>query len=152
MYLVIERRGKASEERAVKIVQWRQDHGPMRTMLGSWVIDPCKEIRALVNRMPRRFCVNNFAAGLQDARHTVYMDIQFDGENYNGMRLFRFNQAMAPIYWLFGFAWGLGQWEALVRTLYIHVPFGSRVAALEATAQYYRVHCFDRELRLHLPQ
>lgn len=151
-YLVIERRGKQNEERAIRVVQWQPD-GPLRTMIGSWSVDPRREVKKVHGMARRRDRIHSFVTGLCCAGHVVYMDMQFDDDkSHHGIHRVQSTQPVKNLpCWFVGFAWGLNRWYPLMHALNTYFRPHQRATVLDMTAQYYWGRPCERPLYLRVP-
>lgn len=141
--IVIHREGNPWLEKAVRVTQGNTTFWiNTRTQIGL-ALDGLN-----ANRQNR---IVSFADGLVDAGHLVFVN---DNRVGKGPRFYQHRKAPSStlIYYLYGRAWGSGQWNALVHQLQTTIVQSQRLAVFESTAKYYFHRPWEKEIRLQLPR
>lgn len=128
--VTIKRRGKAGYERAVMV----STHEGQRLVSVEY-IDPQREIELATGRLPERcYCIADFADGVRASGKNVIIDDQRTGRVHRRENLppSSFTPGVRSEFYMFGFLWGLGQWNNFKGGFARGVPLRKQVYTLES--------------------
>ncbi|MDF1497283.1 MAG: hypothetical protein P1P90_04440 [Patescibacteria group bacterium] len=141
MKYILRREGNPRVERAVRVIRHRDGK--------SWWINPVSLVFYATGVSLRRdYCILSFAAGLRDAGHEVVIDDSRHGH----VCKYPFAQTgpVVTIFWLVGYAWGLGLWTCFTDKLRNSVQHNQIFTAMEATAEF-TFFCRPKDFHIVLP-
>lgn len=144
--LIIYRVGHPAAEQGVRITQGIDK--------AFWINPKAEVERALGERNLRREGkIIAFAQGLVAAGHRVFI---LDRRHpYEKRLLYQFQAeptCINVLYYLYGRAWGSGQWNSLILQLQTFIVQAEWYSVYSTTAHYSFNHPWEQEIRLQLPR